>query len=61
RAGLSAAQVARKLPVKPERVVEWEAGEAKPTFLQAQKWASVAHVPFGFLFLLQPPVELLPL
>ncbi|MDA3136041.1 helix-turn-helix transcriptional regulator [Pseudomonas syringae] len=49
RAGLSAAQVARKLPVKPERVVEWEAGEAKPTFLQAQKWASVAHVPFGFL------------
>ncbi|RML99335.1 DNA-binding protein, partial [Pseudomonas syringae pv. maculicola] len=61
RAGLSAAQVARKLPVKPERVEEWESGEARPTFLQAQKWASVAHVPFGFLFLLQPPVEQLPL
>ncbi|KAA8700184.1 ImmA/IrrE family metallo-endopeptidase [Pseudomonas cannabina] len=61
RAGLSAAQLARKLPVKPERVEEWEAGEAKPTFLQAQKWASVAHVPFGFLFLLHPPVEPLPL
>lgn len=61
RAGLSAAQVARKLPVKPERIKEWEAGKARPTFLQAQKWASVAHVPFGFLFLPQPPVEQLPL
>lgn len=61
RAGLSTAQVAKKLPVKPDRVQEWEAGEAKPTFLQAQKWASLAHIPFGFLFLQQPPVEQLPL
>jgi len=61
RAGLSAEQVARKLPVKPDRVQEWEAGETKPTFLQAQKWASLAHVPFGFLFLQKPPVEQLPL
>jgi len=61
RAGLSTEQVAKKLPVKPDRVQEWEAGEAKPTFLQAQKWASVAHIPFGFLFLQQPPVEQLPL
>ena len=55
RAGLSAEQVAKKLPVKPESVKKWEAGEAKPTFLQAQKWANVAHVPFGFLFLPKPP------
>lgn len=61
RAGLSTEQVAKKLPVKPDRVQEWEAGETKPTFLQAQKWASVAHIPFGFLFLQQPPVEQLPL
>lgn len=61
RAGLSTEQVAKKLPVKPDRVQEWESGEAKPTFLQAQKWASVAHIPFGFLFLQQPPVEQLPL
>lgn len=57
RAGLSTEQVAKKLPVKPDRVQEWEAGETKPTFLQAQKWASVAHIPFGFLFLQQPPAE----
>lgn len=61
RAGLSTEQVAKKLPVKADRVQEWEAGETKPTFLQAQKWASVAHIPFGFLFLQQPPVEQLPL
>lgn len=61
RAGLSTEQVAKKLPVKPESVKRWEAGEAKPTFLQAQKWANVAHIPFGFLFLPQPPAEELPL
>lgn len=61
RAGLSTEQVAKKLPVKPDRVEEWEAGETKPTFLQAQKWASLAHIPFGFLFLPRPPVEQLPL
>lgn len=61
RAGLSTEQVAKKLPVKPDRIQAWEAGETKPTFLQAQKWASVAHIPFGFLFLQQPPVEQLPL
>lgn len=61
RAGLSTEQVAKKLPVKPYRVQEWEAGETKPTFLQAQKWASLAHIPFGFLLLQQPPVEQLPL
>ncbi|NIE77025.1 ImmA/IrrE family metallo-endopeptidase [Pantoea sp. Ap-967] len=61
RAGLSTEQLAKKLPVKTERVESWEAGEAKPTFLQAQKWANAAHIPFGFLFLPQPPVESLPL
>jgi Zn-dependent peptidase ImmA (M78 family)/DNA-binding XRE family transcriptional regulator len=61
RAGLTEAQVARGLPVKTEKVLEWESGEALPTFKQAQKWANIAHVPFGFLFLSSPPVELLPL
>lgn len=61
RAGLSTEQVAKKLPVKAGRVQAWEAGETKPTFLQAQKWASLAHIPFGFLFLQQPPAEQLPL
>ncbi|WP_252088534.1 ImmA/IrrE family metallo-endopeptidase [Pseudomonas sp. MWU13-3659] len=61
RAGLSTEQLAKKLPVKTERLESWEAGKAKPTFLQAQKWANAAHIPFGFLFLPQPPIENLPL
>lgn len=61
RAGLSLEQVAEKLPVKTDKVREWEAGASKPTFVQAQHWASIAHVPFGFLFLQKPPVEELPL
>ncbi|NWE49503.1 ImmA/IrrE family metallo-endopeptidase [Pseudomonas gingeri] len=61
RAGLTAEDVAKKLPTKPDRVLEWEAGESKPTFRQAQHWASIAHVPFGFLFLKEPPAESLPL
>ncbi|GAB3471979.1 XRE family transcriptional regulator [Azotobacter salinestris] len=61
RAGLSEMDVASKLPVKAEKVSEWEAGESRPTFKQAQKWATLAHIPFGFLFLREPPVEKLPL
>ncbi|MGF6128046.1 Zn-dependent peptidase ImmA (M78 family)/transcriptional regulator with XRE-family HTH domain [Pseudomonas frederiksbergensis] len=61
RAGLSEIQVAKGLPVKPQRIRDWEAGRSLPTFNQAQKWASIAHVPFGFLFLKEPPAERLPL
>jgi Zn-dependent peptidase ImmA (M78 family)/transcriptional regulator with XRE-family HTH domain len=61
RAGLSEFDVAHGLPVKPEKVFEWESGESLPTFKQAQKWATIAHIPFGFLFLKSPPAEELPL
>lgn len=61
RAGLTQFDLAERLPVKAEKVFEWEAGESQPTFKQAQKWAALAHVPFGFLFLEEPPDENLPL
>jgi Zn-dependent peptidase ImmA (M78 family) len=61
RAGLSEIQIAKGLPVKSERIRDWEAGKSLPTFNQAQRWASIAHVPFGFLFLKEPPAEHLPL
>lgn len=57
RARLTTLEVAAKLPTKLERLNSWEEGKAQPTFKQAQKWASVVHVPFGFLFLESPPVE----
>lgn len=61
RAGLSEIQIAKGLPVKSERIRDWEAGKSLPTFNQAQKWASIVHVPFGFLFLKEPPEERLSL
>lgn len=61
RAGLSAAALAESITVKEEKVRAWEAGEARPTFRQAQQWADRLHIPFGFLFLNEPPHEVLPL
>lgn len=39
------------------KYVEWEAGHTKPTFRQAQILAHKLHIPFGFLYLSEPPVE----
>jgi Zn-dependent peptidase ImmA (M78 family)/transcriptional regulator with XRE-family HTH domain len=47
--------VARKLSVKPERLLAWENGERKPTVRQAQELAKLYHRPFGVFFLPQPP------
>ena len=55
RAGLTEAEVAESIIVKEEKVLAWEAGEGKPTFRQAQQWANIAHIPFGYLFLNEPP------
>jgi len=39
------------------KYVDWEAGHMKPTFRQAQALAHKLHIPFGFLYLSEPPVE----
>lgn len=62
RAGLSEDSLAKKLSIKDtKKILEWEAGEAKPTFRQAQKIASATNIPFGYLFLIDPPQESLPI
>ncbi|MBT0964006.1 XRE family transcriptional regulator [Denitromonas iodatirespirans] len=61
RAGLTLDEIAAKLPARTDKVLAWESGESRPTFIQAQKWAKVAHIPFGFLFLARPPQERLPI
>ena len=43
-----------------ERVEAWLSNERKPTFRQLQKFAKSAMVPFGYLFLSNPPSEDLP-
>ncbi|XES83703.1 XRE family transcriptional regulator [Franconibacter pulveris] len=61
RSGYSLPEFARKCAVTEERLAEWEAGEQPLTFNQAMVFADKAHVPFGYLFLIAPPVETLPL
>lgn len=61
RAGLSRQAVAKGLHTQAAQVTAWETGERLPTFKQAQHWAAVTHIPFGFLFLPRPPEESLPL
>ena len=39
----------------------WLDGEKKPTLRQLQHFAAAVHVPIGYLFLDQPPVEKIPI
>lgn len=61
RAGLSEAQIAKGLALEIVKVKRWEGGQNLPTFNQAQKWAVITQIPFGFLFLKAPPQEHLPI
>ncbi len=59
RSGLSVPALAWRLHVEPEVIRAWEndRSQEKPDFLQAQKLAQILHVPFGYLFLSNPPSE----
>lgn len=57
RAGFTVPEIASKLKVKPEQLLQWEEGTKKPTFKQAQNFAYRTHIPFGYLYLKQPPEE----
>ncbi len=61
RAGLSIVALAAKMNAGAEKLEKWESGEERPTFAQAQKFATITAVPFGYLFLDKPPQEDFPL
>lgn len=61
RSGLSADELARKLSVSPDAILDWEAGERQPTFRQGQRFAHALRVPFGYLFLQAVPGQDLPI
>jgi len=53
--GYAPEPVAKRLGVRPERLLSWERGEVKPTVRQAQALAKFYHRPLGVFFLPQPP------
>lgn len=58
---LSPEAAARRIKVEPNKLAAWEKGNARPTLRQAQTLAHKLNIPFGYLFLSEPPVESLPL
>ncbi len=61
RADVSTEALARKIHTSEDRVEDWLSGEKKPTFKQAMSLADALHVPFGYLFLKEPPKETFPI
>jgi len=61
RSGSSEADIAQAFKKDPAVVAQWLVGEAAPTFKQAQKLAKQLRVPFGYLFLDEPPADEVPL
>lgn len=55
QSGYAPGPVAKRLNIKPERLLAWERGEVKPTVRQAQALARFYHRPFGIFFLPQAP------
>ena len=49
------------LAAKFKKLPEWESGETLPTLKQLEAFARALHVPFGYLFLQEPPDEPLPI
>lgn len=57
RAGLSQSDLLRKF----QNLVKWERGELRPSFKQLEDFARATFVPFGYLFLADPPEEKIPI
>lgn len=57
RAGLDADALSGRLNTSADRIASWLAGEDRPTFKQAQKLATALNIPFGFLYLREPPKD----
>ena len=60
RAGISRDELARKMKVKVEQVIDWEE-DGNLSIAQADKLAERTHTPLGFLYLSKPPEDVLPI
>ncbi|MFA5819610.1 MAG: ImmA/IrrE family metallo-endopeptidase [Bacteroidales bacterium] len=57
RAGYELHEFSAKVP----KVLEWIEGTKKPTVKQLETFSKKVHLPFGYLFLTEPPKEKLPI
>jgi Zn-dependent peptidase ImmA (M78 family) len=57
RAGYELQEFLAKVPI----VHKWILGEKKPTVKQLEKFSKKVHLPYGYLFLSEPPKESLPI
>jgi Zn-dependent peptidase ImmA (M78 family)/transcriptional regulator with XRE-family HTH domain len=57
RSGLPVQDLTGRFPM----LQAWERGERQPTLKQLESYAAATHTPIGFLFLLQPPREQVPI
>lgn len=57
RAGPDGLDLERRFP----KIAEWEEGALHPTLKQLETFAQATHVPFGYLFLPEPPSERVPI
>lgn len=57
RASAPVDALASALKTDRAKVEAWEDGSARPTFRQAERIAAFYHIPFGYLFLPEPPQE----
>ncbi|MEM8823862.1 MAG: XRE family transcriptional regulator [Pseudomonadota bacterium] len=60
RAGIDVEGLSEKLNTTPDRVASWISGDDLPTFKQAQRIATALRIPFGYLYLPEPPAEQVP-
>jgi Zn-dependent peptidase ImmA (M78 family) len=51
----------KELGARFKKLAEWERGEAQPTLKQLEDFAKATSVPFGYLFLPEPPEEHIPI
>ena len=49
------------LAAKFNKLPEWEDGDTQPTLKQVEAFARAVHVPIGYLFLSEPPEEVVPI
>lgn len=61
RASVTIGYIADKFGKTIDEIAAWESGDEPITFAQAQRFADLTRLPFGYLYLDTPPNEIIPI